>query len=56
MILELLGPGLHWSKSQSELRAAIAEARRRDREDVAQHIEIILERRNVVMFERREED
>lgn len=55
LILQLIGPGLHWPKSQAELRAAAAEARRRGREDVAQHIEIILERRNVVMFEPPEE-
>lgn len=49
MILELLGPGLHWSKSQDQFYAAIDEARRRGREDVAQHLEIILARRNLVM-------
>jgi hypothetical protein len=51
MILKLLGPGLHWGKSQDEFLEAIDEARRRDRKDVAQHLEIMLERRNAVMFE-----
>ena len=32
-ILRLLGPGLHWSKSQAELQRAIAQAERDGRAD-----------------------
>ena len=51
-ILRLLGPGLHWSKSQAELRRAIAQAEHDNRHDAADHLRIILERRNLVNMEK----
>ena len=51
-ILRLLGPGLHWSKSQAELQRAIAQAERDGRADAADHLRIILERRNLVHMEK----
>lgn len=50
-IRSLLGPGLHWGKSQEELMAAIDRARAEGQHDAAEHIEIILDRRNYVMCE-----
>jgi len=51
LIRELLGPGLHWSKTQKDFQIAIAKARALGREDAAQHLEIMWERRNAVVFE-----
>lgn len=51
VVHELLGPGLQWGKSQEKLIAAIAEAERRGEIEAAEHIRIILARRNLVMFE-----
>lgn len=51
-INRLLGPGLHWGRTQQELLAAIDRARA-DREfAAAEHIELILEMRNRVCVER----
>lgn len=53
-IRSLLGPGLHWGKSQEELRAAIRQAQLDNRPEAAEHIRIILDMRNEVMFEEKE--
>ena len=51
-IVMLLGPGLHWGKSQEELQRAIARATDEGKHEAAEHLEIILKRRNLVMFEK----
>ena len=51
-IRAIIGPGLHWSKSQAELQRAIAQAERDGRADAADHLRIILERRNLVNMEK----
>lgn len=56
LIRQLLGPGLHWGRSQAELRAAVAEAERLGRADAAEHLRIILRLRNDVRFEGEEKD
>lgn len=48
----LLGRGLHWDKSQEELMRAIELARADCQFDAAEHIRIILARRNMVHAER----
>ncbi len=50
-IRQLLGPGLHWGRTQDELIAAIEKARVDGQTEAAEHIEIILEMRNFVMCE-----
>lgn len=50
-IRQLLGPGLHWGRSQEELKAAIARAERDEMPEAAEHIRIILKMRNRVMVE-----
>ena len=50
-IRQLLGPGLHWGRTQDELNAAIDRARVDGQHDAAEHLEIILELRNFVMCE-----
>ena len=50
-IRRLLGPGLHWARSQEELKAAIEQAERDNMPDAAEHIRIILKMRNRVMWE-----
>lgn len=50
-IAKLLGPGLHWGRSQQELNAAIDRARAEGQHEAAEHLEIILGLRNVVMME-----
>ena len=50
-IRSLLGPGLHWGRSQDELLAAIDRARADKQHAAAEHLEIILELRNFVMCE-----
>lgn len=47
-ILQLLGPGLHWDRTQEQLLAAIRRARAEGQHEAAEHIQIILELRNVV--------
>lgn len=56
LIRQLLGPGLHWGRTQAELRAAIAEAERLGEADAAEHLRIILQLRNAVRMEREEKD
>lgn len=50
-IVELLGPGLHWGRSQAELQRAIDRARAEGQHEAAEHLEIILGLRNTVMME-----
>ena len=50
-IYRLLGPGLHWGRSQQELNTAIQRARADGQHEAAEHLEIILGLRNVVMME-----
>jgi len=47
-IRSLLGPGLHWGRSQDELLAAIQRAERDGMLDAAQHLRIILRMRDAV--------
>jgi hypothetical protein len=51
-ILKLLGPGLHWGRTQEELQAAIARAELDNKPDAAEHLRIILRRRNVVNMDK----
>lgn len=51
-IAELLGPGRHWGKSQEELQRAIARGTAEGKHEAVEHLEIILRRRNLVMFEK----
>lgn len=55
-IRALLGPGLHWGRSQAQLRAAIAQAEQDNMPEAAEHLRIILALRNTVMFEPEEKD
>lgn len=55
-IYKVLGPGLHWNKSQAQIRAAIAQAEKDGQQDAADHIRIILKLRNEVMMESEEKD
>lgn len=50
-IREMLGPGLHWSKTQEQYKAAIERAEADGEHEAADHIRIILELRNAVMME-----
>ena len=50
-IRQLLGPGLHWGRTQDELNAAIDRARADNQHEAAEHLEIILDMRNHVMCE-----
>ena len=50
-IRRILGPGLHWGRTQDELLAAIDRARAEGQHEAAEHIEIILDMRNFVMCE-----
>jgi hypothetical protein len=50
-IRQLLGPGLHWGRSQAELKRYIAQAERDGQPDAAEHLRIILRSRNAVMME-----
>jgi hypothetical protein len=50
-IRRILGPGLHWGRTQDELLAAIDRARADGQHEAAEHIEIILDMRNFVMCE-----
>ena len=51
VVLELIGPGLHWNKPQDVFINAIQEAESRNRPDVAEHLREILRLRNAVTFE-----
>ena len=53
-VYELLGPGLQWSKSQSDFHRAIAQAEKEGDKDAAGHLRIMLKRRNLVMMEKAE--
>lgn len=50
-IREVLGPGLHWDKTQAQFRAAYQRAQSDGQPDAAEHIKIIWEMRNRVMME-----
>lgn len=50
-IRRILGPGLHWGRTQDELFAAIRQAESDNMPDAAEHIRIILRLRNRVMME-----
>jgi len=51
LILELVGPGIHYNKPRRVFLEAIEEARRRKRDDAAEHIRIMLALRDKVMFD-----
>lgn len=51
----LLGPGLHWDRSQDELVAAIEHARAELQFEAAEHLRFILQSRNAVMCERQKD-
>ena len=55
-IKELLGPGLHWGKTQAQLKQAIKQAEQDNMPEAAQHIRIILRLRNRVMCEDEEKE
>lgn len=50
-IRSLLGPGLHWDRTQRQLLDAIARADREGQPDAAEHIRIILRLRNRVLMD-----
>ena len=50
-IYQLLGPGLHWNKSQAHFREAVLRAEADGQQDAADHIRIIWGLRNDVMME-----
>ena len=50
-IHKLIGPGLHWSKSQEHFRKAVQRAEAEGQHDAAEHIRIIWRMRNDVMME-----
>lgn len=52
-ITRLLGPGLHWGRTQEELLAAIEKARADGQSDAAEQLEIILDMRNFVKCEKK---
>lgn len=47
----LLGPGLHWGRSKTELQRAIEQAEKDNMPEAAEHLRIILELRNRVMID-----
>ncbi len=53
-IRRLLGPGLHWGKTDEELQAAIRQAYKDQMPEAAEHLEIIQDLRQTVMFEEKE--
>lgn len=50
-ILRLIGPGLHYNKPRQLFLDAITEAERLGRKDVAEHLRIMLNLRDTVMFD-----
>lgn len=54
VILRLLGPGLHWGRTQAEIQAAIRHAEQLGEVDAAEHMRIILGLRNAVAMEAEE--
>lgn len=51
-IRRLLGPGLHWGRSEVELQAAIERAKTDNRQDAVEHLEIIKGQRGLVAFDK----
>jgi hypothetical protein len=56
MILELVGTGLHYAKPRQVFIDAIDEADRRGRQDVVEHLRIMLSLRDTVMFDQPKKD
>ena len=54
VILRLLGPGLHWGRTQAEIQAAIRHAEHLGEAGAAEHLRIILGLRNAVAMEQEE--
>lgn len=55
-IRRLLGPGTHWSRTQSELVDAVLKAEKDGKPDAAEHIRIIHRLRNRVFMEKHPAD
>jgi hypothetical protein len=51
-IQSLLGPGTHWGRSQDAFQALIDRAVSDGQLDAAEHLRMMLERRNAVMMEK----
>lgn len=51
-ILRILGPGLHWGRSQDEYQQAILQAEKDGQFEAAHHLKIIWRLRNQVMMEK----
>jgi hypothetical protein len=49
---EILGPGLQWDKTQQELLSMINKAEDEGQKDAAEHLRIILARRNLVYMDK----
>lgn len=49
---QLLGPGIHWGRPPEEWRLLIEQAIRDDRPDAAEHLKIMANLRDKVMFDR----
>jgi hypothetical protein len=56
MILDLVGTGLHYNKPRQVFLDAIDEADRRGRQDVVEHLRIMLSLRDTVMFDQPKKD
>lgn len=52
-ISHLLGPGLHWGHTQEKYAAAIEQAEKDGQLEAVDHINMIWERRNLVMMEKK---
>ena len=55
-IRSLLGPGLHWGRSQAEFRTLINRAECDNQPAAAEHLRIMLRSRNAVMMEAEEKE
>ena len=51
-IQSLLGPGTHWGRSQDAFQALIDRAVADNQPEAAEHLRLMLERRNAVMMEK----
>jgi hypothetical protein len=51
-IQSLLGPGTHWGRSQEAFQALIDRAVADGQHDAAEHLRMMLERRNAVMMDK----
>lgn len=51
-ILNVLGSGLYWGKSQEQIQHAIKQAEKDGQLDAAKHLRIILKERNIVWCEK----